>query len=245
MERKYDNGNVTLSLVIPVYNEKKTLPSTLERLRCWLGKAPGRREVIFSDDGSTDGSTDMISAAVAATPGMRLIKGEHNEGKGAAVKRGVLASEGCFVIFTDCDLAYGMQAVRRIEDALLSGRYSLVIGSRAIHPDGYNSYTALRKQASMLYIRLLKCLSGLKQTDSQCGIKGFRADAAKRIFSECKITGFAFDLEVLILADRHGMSVKELPVSVISHDQSSSKVLLVRDMLRMLSDVRTVKKLHP
>lgn len=233
-----------LSLVIPVYNEKKTLPSTLVRLAAWLGKGKGRREVIFSDDGSTDGSVDMIRAVSDVTPGMRLLLGERNMGKGAAVRRGVLAAKGRYIIFTDCDLAYGMQAVRRLEMALASGEHALVVGSRALRSDGYNSYTALRRQASKLYIRLLKCLSGLRQTDSQCGIKGFTAEAAERIFSECRIDGFAFDLEVLVLADKYGISVGELPVSVISHDQSSSKVLLVRDMLRMLSDVRRIRRLH-
>lgn len=230
------------SLVIPVYNEEKNLPSTLARLKGWVEKGNGDREVIFSDDGSTDRSVPLIEAESCL--GFRVLKAEKNMGKGAAVRRGMLAADGDFIVFTDCDLAYGMAAVRNFFRVLSRGGYDMAIGSRTLCSNGYGGYTPWRRAASRLYILLLKTTAGLTQTDSQCGIKGFSASAAKAVFSECRLNGFAFDLEVITVAEALNMRISELPVTVINHEQKYSKVRLLRDMFKMLADAKSIRKEH-
>lgn len=237
-------NNVTVSLIIPVYNEENNLPLALPKLAKWLGDGKGMREVVFSDDGSTDRSAEIIKGCAERHAGIRLVSSSVNCGKGAAVRNGMLAASGKYRIFTDCDLAYGLDAVRRIEERLALGRSRIVIGSRAIHPDGYGGYGVFRRIMSKAYVGVLKVAVGLSQTDSQCGIKGFTADAAEQIFRRCSIDGFAFDLEVLTVAKRLGISVAEIPVRIVNHSDENSKVHPVRDTLRMLRDVRQIKALH-
>lgn len=237
-------NNITVSLIIPVYNEEKNLPHTLPKLSKWLADGKGKREVVFSDDGSTDGSAELIKKCAAHHTGMRLVSAPYNQGKGAAVRMGMLAAEGKYRIFTDCDLAYGLGAVNRIEEKLRMGRADMVIGSRALHPDGYRGYTVFRRIMSKAYLDILKLAAGLTQTDSQCGIKGFTKDAAIEIFALCCVNSFAFDLEVLTVAKRLGMKIAELPVCIVNHTENDSKVNPIKDTIRMLRDVRQIRAIH-
>ena len=237
-------NSIVLSLVIPVYNEEKNLPLTLPRLAKWLADGKGKREVVFSDDGSTDQSAELIKACAEHHNGMRLVSAPHNQGKGGAVRNGMLSAEGKYRVFTDCDLAYGLDAITRIEERLSAGRVDAVIGSRALHPNGYRGYGIFRRIMSKAYLELLKVAAGLTQTDSQCGIKGFTAKAATEIFSRCEINGFAFDLEVLTVAKQLGMKTAEIPVCIVNHTDATSKVNPVKDTVRMLRDVRQIKSIH-
>ena len=241
---RFLENSIVLSLIIPVYNEEKNLPLTLPKLAKWLNDGRGKREVVFSDDGSTDRSAELIRNTAATVTGMRLISAPQNQGKGAAVRKGMLSAEGKYRVFTDCDLAYGLDAVVRIEERLRSGRVDAVIGSRALHPNGYRGYTFSRQIMSKAYLKLLKVAAGLTQTDSQCGIKGFTANATNEIFSRCQINGFAFDLEVLTVSKQLGMKTAELPVSIVNHSNETSKVNPIKDTVRMLRDVRHIKSIH-
>ncbi|MBQ9116500.1 MAG: glycosyltransferase [Clostridia bacterium] len=237
-------NNIVLSLVIPVYNEEKNLPTTLPKLAKWLADGRGSREVVLYDDGSRDGSAELIRSCAEHHPGMRLISSEQNRGKGASVRAGMLAARGKYRVFTDCDLAYGLDAVRRIEEKLKNSGAGAVIGSRALHPSGYQGYSVFRRVMSRAYVDLLKIAAGLNHTDSQCGIKGFTASSAERIFSLCQTDRFAFDLEVLTVAKKLRIRVRELPVNIIRHDQNQSKVRIVHDTVRMLKDVYRIRALH-
>ena len=237
-------SKIVLSLIIPVYNEEKNLPSTLPRLAKWLADGKGTREVVIYDDGSTDTSAELISACAEHHPGMRLIRAEENMGKGASVRNAMLEAVGKYRVFTDCDLAYGLEAVRRIEEKLRQTKAAAVIGSRALHPNGYSGYGIARRVMSKAYLEVLRFAAGLNHTDSQCGIKGFTAEAAEKIFSECKINGFAFDLEVLTVAKKLKMKVLEIPVNIVTHTQETSKVHPIKDTVRMLRDVKVIRAIH-
>lgn len=237
-------SNIKLSLIIPVYNEEKNLPSTLPKLAKWLEDGKGEREVVIYDDGSADRSAELIEECASNIAGMRLIKAEANQGKGASVRAGMLAAVGKYRIFTDCDLAYGLDSVRRIYAKLTDSEADVVIGSRALHPNGYEGYSSFRRVMSKAYIRILRMAAELSQTDSQCGLKGFTANAAEKIFPLCTSNGFAFDLEVLTVAKKMGMKVAEIPVSIVNHSQQDSKVNPARDAVRMLREVRKIKKKH-
>lgn len=153
-------------------------------------------------------------------------------------------SLGDAVVYTDCDLAYGCDAVYGIYSELVKTGSDLVIGSRNLRADGYEGYTALRRLMSKTYIKLISLVAGFKYSDSQCGLKCLRGNAAKDIFGRCTVNGFAFDLEVLILAGKLGKTVSEFPVRVINHHESESKVNPVKDTLKMIRDVSRIKKTH-
>lgn len=228
-----------VSLVIPMYNEESIIAATLGTVSEYMRANFTDWEVVFSDDGSTDGCL----AAVNAFPDehIRAVTYEKNQGKGAAIRHGVLNAAGDVVIFTDCDLAYGLDVVKQAAGLFEANPDAdIVIGSRNLSKDGYEGYTLLRKLASKAYIRCLAFAAGFKLSDSQCGFKGFRRETAQAIFSECEVNGFAFDFEVLIKAKNMGKKILEMPVKVINHRES--KVSVLRDSVKMLKDVRQIKK---
>jgi len=228
-----------VSLCIPMYNESKILPTTLRKVSEYMAKTFDDYEVIFSNDGSTDNSADLVKSF--GDPKIKLAGYEKNRGKGCAVRTGILASDGDIVIFTDCDLAYELDVVKRISDIFESNpETDIVLGSRAVAKDGYEGYSFIRKLASKTYVKVLTVIGGLKYSDSQTGCKGFRRETADKIFSNCEIDGFAFDLEVILLAQKIKSNVIEMPVKIINQDES--KVNVVKDAIKMIKDMRVIKK---
>lgn len=231
------------SIVIPMYNETRNLASAIPALRELLDRLDAPAEVVMVNDGSTDQTAEMARRLVGEDTRFVIDGYETNRGKGSAVKYGVLAARGEVILMTDCDLAYGCDTMYDMLTALYADPTAdLLIGSRNLSADGYASYTALRRMMSKAYIGLIKTVSGFHWSDSQCGIKCFRADAVRKIFPLCTVERFAIDLEVLLIADRYGMQVREFPVSVKTHDQGSSKVNPVKDTFQMLGDLRKMKK---
>ncbi len=227
------------SLCIPMYNEASIIENTARMLSAYMSEHFEDYEILFSNDGSTDDSAAIVSAL--GLPFVRVVGYEENRGKGAAVREAVLASSGDIVMFTDADLAYGTEVISRVVNAFEENpQADAVIGSRNLHKDGYEGYTALRKLASKAYIRLLCVAGGLRLSDSQCGCKAFRGDLARRIFSYCQVNGFAFDFEAIMIGTRMGARFFELPVKVIHHRES--KVHVLSDALKMVKDVQKMKK---
>ena len=236
------------SVIIPMYNEKANAVNCAVDLTTKLESAAEalsfEYEIIFSDDGSRDGCGDLVrkwTDEANLNHGKVIVyTAEKNSGKGMAVRLGVMQSSGDYVLFTDCDRAYGCDVIVEMLSEIMSNGSDIVIGSRAIGKDGYNGYTFMRKLASKTYMKALSVVAGFKHSDSQCGIKMFKGDVARRIFPLCQVCGWAFDLEVLMIADKMGCTVSEFPVTVINHGES--KVSLLRDSVKMLEDVRKIKK---
>lgn len=235
---------MNVSLVIPAYNEREIILDTIREVSAKLAELTADYEVLIVDDGSTDGMAEAVRDC--GNPRVRLESYSPNHGKGRAVRVGMLAARGDIILCTDADLAYGVDVfaamLKRFED---SGA-DLVIGSRRINGEGYKNYPPLRVLTSKCFGLLARTVSGLKY-DTQCGIKGYRRDPAQRIFSKCSTDGFSFDFEVLMRADKLGLKVEQLPVSVINFRES--KVNVIKDSLRMFRDVfrirRTVRKEAP
>ena len=235
----------TLSVIIPAYNEETVLPATIRTLSDALsgirdGGLISDYQIVFVNDGSGDATGKILSSAAEADPHILACGYERNRGKGCAVRTGVLASTGDYVLYTDSDLAYGTAVIAETVKKLRETGADFVIGSRAIHPDGYAGYTFPRKLASKAYLRFLALAAGFSHSDSQCGFKSMKGESGRRVFADCTTDGFAFDFELLLRAERMGMTVVELPVRIETHRES--KIHLIRDSMKMLADIRKIKR---
>lgn len=227
------------SLCIPMYNESSIIKDTAKTLHEYMSANFEDYEIIFSDDGSKDGCGDMVREM--DLPCVRVVGYEQNMGKGYAVRTAMLAAEGDYVMFTDADLAYGTDVIKQVYDTFMANPDAdMVIGSRNLHKDGYEGYTAIRKLASKAYIKVLCILGGFKLSDSQCGCKAFTGKAVKKIFPRCEINRFAFDFECILWAVKYGMKIAEMPVKIINHRESTVNVM--RDAPKMVRDILKMKK---
>ena len=228
-----------ISLCVPMYNENSIIADTARTLSSYMEETFDDYEIIFSNDGSTDGCDKTVESL--GLPHVRVVGYAQNQGKGCAVRTAMLAAEGDIVMFTDADLAYGTEVIRRAYDTLTATPDAdILIGSRNLSKDGYEGYTWIRKLASKIYIKVLCMAGGFKLSDSQCGCKAFTAEATKKIFSRCEVNRFAFDFECILWAGKFGMKIIEMPVKIINHRES--KVSVLRDSFRMLRDIRKMKK---
>lgn len=228
-----------ISLCVPMYNESSIIAATARELHKYMTEHFGDDfEIIFADDGSRDGSAEIVRSLDLS--GVRVVGYEKNQGKGCAVRCGVLASKGDIVLFTDADLAYGTDIIEQASDILERGEYEVLVASRAKHREGYEGYTPIRKLASKIYIKIINLFGGIRISDAQCGFKGFDGDIARNIFSYCKTNNFAFDLEVILIAQKMKLKIFELPAKIINHRES--KVNVVKDAIRMLKEISRIKK---
>ena len=227
------------SLCIPMYNENSIIADTAKTLSAYMEATFDDYEILFSSDGSTDGCDETVR--LLGLPNVRVVGYPQNQGKGCAVRTAILASEGDIVMFTDADLAYGTEVIKRVAETFEANPdAAMVIGSRNLNDDGYEGYTLLRKIMSKVYIKILCIAGGFKLSDSQCGCKAFRREAADTIFRRCEVNGFAFDFEAILWAVKYDYKIAEMPVKVVNHRES--KVRIVRDTVRMLRDLRKMKK---
>ncbi|HWQ51366.1 MAG TPA: glycosyltransferase [Terriglobales bacterium] len=227
---------MTITLVIPFYNEKAILPGTAAACLSLRERLPGPLELIFVDDGSTDGGGACLEGLA-----VRLVSYPENRGKGYAIRQGVAASTGDAVVYTDCDLAYGLEAVRPAVNLLMTSGADVVCGSRRLAPEGYAAYPPLRRAASAGFSLLVNAVLGLGVSDTQCGFKCLRGDVARGLFSRCVTDGFSFDLELLGRAKRAGMKIAEMPVRVLRHGES--KVRIFQDSLKMAGEVFAISRI--
>ena len=223
-----------------MYNESSIIADTAKELHSYMTERFGEDfEIIFADDGSRDGSADIVNAMGLSH--VRTVGYGANRGKGCAVRTALLASEGDIALFTDADLAYGTEVIGRAVDMFDENPGAdIIIGSRNISGDGYEGYTFLRKVMSKTYIKVLCIAGGFKLSDSQCGCKAFRHEAVQKIFPRCEVDGFAFDFEAILWSQKLSLKIAEMPVKIINHRES--KVRVLRDTFRMLKDLRKMKK---
>jgi dolichyl-phosphate beta-glucosyltransferase len=201
-----------LSLVIPAYNEGKRLPPTLRRVRDYLDEQGEEYEVIVVDDGSADDTVVHVEEAAAGWPQLRLIKLQPNQGKGAAVRAGMLAARGEHRAFSDADLSTPIEELTNLREYLV-GPVEVAIASRAL-PDTKIEISQPRRRVLMgkVYNLLLRVFALRGIHDSQCGFKVFTAEAAEACFEPLQTMRFGFDAEVLVRARKRGYKIVEVPV---------------------------------
>lgn len=231
-----------LSVVIPAFNEEKRIEEALRRVTAFLDLKGRPYEVIVSSNGSTDATERLVRAFAEAHPEAHvgLVASGRNRGKGASVRRGVLASSGAHVLVTDADLSAPIKESDKLMAALEAG-YDAAIGSRAVRSPGADVQQSLKRRiAGRVFNGLVRLFALKRFGDTQCGFKCFKRPAALELFREQVISGFAFDVEVLLRAQRAGLRVKEVPI--MWREGRSSKVSLLKDPLIMLRDVIELKK---
>lgn len=230
-----------LSVVIPAYNEEKRLPQSLAAVMDFLKKQPYRSEIIISDDGSQDRTVEIARELLKEFP-HQVLTTPQNRGKGHAVRQGMLAAGGSYVLFTDADLSTPIDEVTRFL-ACLEKDQDVVIGSRALPDSQIEVHQDLMRETMGKVFNFIAKIWAFKGVhDSQCGFKCFRREAAQKLFGLQKLDGFSFDVEIVYLAQKLGMRLLELPV--IWRNSAQSRVQVFRDPLMMFWDVLRIRSLH-
>jgi dolichyl-phosphate beta-glucosyltransferase len=230
-----------VSLVIPAYNEALRLEESVRVLREYLNGRPWSHEVILVIERSTDGTLDLARRLCVDIPTFTVIGNNVHRGKGYAVRCGMLAADGEIAFFMDADLSTPLAEIGNFLEAFNAHpEITIYIGSRQ-HAQSriLRRQSWVRQRMGETFNRILRRLTGLPFLDTQCGFKAFRRVARESIFPEQRIDGFAFDAELLLLAQKFGHRVAELPVEW--HNAKGSKVHLIRDSWRMLRDAIRVR----
>lgn len=231
-----------LSVVIPAYNEERRLGATLGALKAFLRRRRLSAEVWVVDDGSNDGTPALVRRAARSWRGLRLLALGSNQGKGAAVRAGVLAARGREILFSDADLSTPLEELDALRRALRAGA-DIAIGSRALDRARIGVRQPLyRELAGRLFNRVVQAFGVPGIQDTQCGFKLFKAPVAKRLFAAQQVPRFGFDVELLFLARRAGYRVAEVPVRWINSPET--KVRPIRDGGRAFLDVALIRLYH-
>jgi dolichyl-phosphate beta-glucosyltransferase len=221
-----------LSVVVPAYNEETRLPPTLERIEEWMEANGILYEILVVDDGSTDLTPDAVERFTLGRPMCRLIRLRPNRGKGAAVREGFRQSRGDRVLFSDADLSTPIGEFLALQRALDAGA-DVAIASRALRESRLVVRQAwYRERMGKTFNAVVRLLTGIPFRDTQCGFKLFRGDDARALAEQMHEDGFAFDVELLLLARRRALSIREIPVTWKNDDRS--RVDAVGDSWRML-----------
>lgn len=224
---------VFLSIVIPAHNEENRLPGTLEQVFAFLEKQDYPAEVLVVENGSADRTFEIAHSFTEKHPQLRVLQNDQR-GKGLAVRRGMLEARGQYRFICDADLSMPIEEVGKFIPPTLTD-FDVAIGSReAPGAVRYNepAYRHWGGRGINLVIRLL-ILPGLQ--DTQCGFKCFSAEASERLFRLQTMPGWSFDIELLYLARRAGLRIREIPIHWYFGDDS--KVSAVRDALNMIRDI--------
>lgn len=234
-----------LSIVIPAFNEESRLPPTLHRVAVFLRAQPYRSEVLVVENGSTDRTSEVVEAFSAGQvlPSdsfvVRLLHSE--KGKGNAVRHGVLSARGEYILISDTDLAVPIEeASRFLPPAVDGGRYGLAIANREAPGAVRHGEPEYRHIMGRVFNLLVRWMAVPEIQDTQCGFKCLSREAARSVFPLQQINGWGFDVEVLYIAQRHGIPIIEIPVNWYYGEDS--RVRPVRDTVNMVRDLLTIRR---
>ncbi|PYS17325.1 MAG: glycosyl transferase [Acidobacteria bacterium] len=205
-------GTPTVSIVIPAFNEAGRIAATIRKIEAFVRRSPYLTEIIVVDDGSRDHT----------------------------VRQGVLAASGKYVLFTDADLSAPIEELNKLLDVATSEGADIVIGSRNLDRRCIEKHQSrLRELGGMFFNLMVRWFLGLSLRDTQCGFKLFHREKSRRIFEKQTTPGFGFDPELLFLAKRYGLKIRETPVRW-SHAEGS-KVKFLRHGIHMFFDLIRIR----
>jgi dolichyl-phosphate beta-glucosyltransferase len=228
---------LSLSIVIPAFNESRRLPATLRQLSEYLVGHAWDWEIRVVDDGSTDGTAEVVAAGSAADPRV-VLQREPHRGKGGAVRAGLLAARGEFRFMCDADLSMPPHELPRFLPPVLPV-FDVAIGSREGAGARRVGEPLRRHLIGRVFNYLIQTIATRGIADTQCGFKMFTADAVRAIFPHTTLDGWAFDVEVLCIARALGLRIVEVPIEW--HHRAESQVSPIRDSWAMLRDLFKVR----
>lgn len=233
---------VYLSVVVPAFNEERRLPPTLIDIIDFFDRRSISYEVIVIDDGSTDSTAEVVRKFERVRSQVRLIQLPKNYGKGHAVRLGVLNSRGNRILFADADGATPIQEFDRLESAVSAGA-DIAIGSRALTSTDTKVATSIhRRVLGRVFNKCVNLILLPTIADTQCGFKMFTRKTAMFLFRKQRADRFSFDVELLYMAHKANLNIKEVPINWTN--VPGSKVNLVRDSLAMFRDVFRFRVVH-
>ena len=228
-----------LSVVIAAYDEEARLGSTLDKIDAYLRANEIHAEILIVDDGSRDRTGEIATQFLQRCEG-RLLRNPENRGKGYSIRRGFKEARGRWVLMTDADLSAPIEEHARLAAAVRDHDLDIAVGSRALvdsrievrqHP--------VREMLGKTFNRITRLATGLPFRDTQCGFKLIDHARLAPLFERMRVDRFAFDVEMLFLADRFGLRVKEVPV--VWRNDPISRVRLWKDPLNMLLDIMRIR----
>ena len=229
-----------LSIIIPAYNEAKRISRTLETLQTYLDGKSWGAEVIVVNDGSSDETVAVVESYRSQWNALRLIDNGSNQGKGFSVRNGALVAQGDVILFTDADLSAPITEAPKLVDPIANGECDVTFGSRAVDRSLIGVHQSpFRETSGRIFNLFVQGLTGLPFKDTQCGFKAFRRGIAVPVFERQTIMGFGFDPEILYIAKKRGLRLREIPVRW-DHVEGTT-VRFLRDSCRMFLDLLRIR----
>lgn len=235
--------SASLSIVIPAYNEVSRIGETLQTVVDYLKNESPDSELIVVDDGSTDNTADFAREILASTSSLRtsVISYKSNLGKGRAVRLGLLAARGDVALFSDADLSTPITETPKLVEPISRGEFDVTFGSRALDRELIGVHQPWRReQGGRIFNLAVRLATGLPFWDTQCGFKAFRMSVCRPIVEAATVDRFGFDVELLYLAHKAGLRMKEIPVRW-DHNEGS-KVSVLSDSFKMLNEVGLIRQ---
>ena len=235
--------SASLSIVIPAYNEAVRLGNTLEAVVNYLRENWPDAEVIVVDDGSADDTAGIAREIFNNSGSLRtsVISYKSNLGKGRAVRLGLLAARGDVALFSDADLSTPITETPKLIEPIVNGHFDVTFGSRALDRELIGVHQPWRReQGGRVFNLVVRLATGLPFWDTQCGFKAFRMSVCRPLVEAATIDRFGFDVELLYLAFRAGLKLKEVPVRW-DHNEGS-KISLFSDSFRMVNEVGLIRQ---
>ena len=218
-----------LTVVMPAYNEGQQIEDSLEKVDCVLQKNGSKYEVIVVDDGSLDGTSKKAMNYANRNGHVKIVSYERNSGKGHAVKTGFANARSDIIVFIDGDLDVEPEQITPFVKAL---KHADIVISSKWHPESRVEMSVMRRFLSHGFNLLVRLLTGVKFKDTQTGLKAVKRKQLEKIFPRILVKRFAFDVELLVLANIHGLKILELPVKA-----RVKKMVNLREVWRMLIDL--------
>lgn len=229
----------TYTIVLPAYNESERIGATLDSILSHARACQGNVEIIVVNDGSTDCTAEIVRRYAARQPNVRLLENPGNRGKGYSVRNGMLHGSGNVLLFSDADLSSPIEESDKLFAAIADGA-DVAIGSRWLQSELQTRRQPLYRQLfGRIFNLLLRLVLGLNYKDTQCGFKAFTTPAAQAVFPLQQIERWGFDPELLYLARKLGLEVREVPVAWAHRE--GTRINPFRDGMRMLCELFKIR----